>query len=291
MNALSRCQLDWRLDSITEGDGNCFPRAVVQQCQRVHVQENLGNIQKYNSKNHRSLRTAVCQFMLNPGLPCIENYKKTYMENVFPETRMFWEDYWIGMSQDKVWVDDKFIQGTAWYLCQDIWIATTGSTPEQPYITYSGNSENQTMPCPGIPLLIGYQLNLHYQSLLPSRESQESTQLDFRIEEFPPLGSKPVKKRMRLDGKNQTSTSTYNRQTYEQWTKLKPRENLKQEEKCPNCKSIVESVPIHFKKSVICRQTFDRITTNDKDSNYNQPSKKGVVKMSECLQDNRKTKL
>ena len=91
MNALSRCQLDWRLDSITEGDGNCFPRAVVQQCQRVHVQENLGNVQKYNSMNHRSLRTAVCQYMLSPGPPCIENYKKTYMENVSPETRMVWK--------------------------------------------------------------------------------------------------------------------------------------------------------------------------------------------------------
>ena len=182
------------------------------------------------------------------------------------------------MSMDKVWVDDKFIQGTAWFLRQDIWIATTGSTPKQPYIAYSGNTENQAIPCPGIPLLIGYQLSLHYQSLLPSRESKEKTKLDFSKEEFPPLRSKPLKKRMKLDNNNQTNANTANRQIYEQQTNLRPKQNLKQQEECPNCKIIVESLPIHFKKSLICSQTFDRKKQSEKGSDNNWTRKEQAVK-------------
>ena len=125
MNALSRCQLDWRLDEITQGDGNCFPRAVVQQCQRPEIQENLNNDHKELTRDHRSLRHAVCQYMLHPRHACVDAYRKSYMENVYPSSRLSWEDYWVGMSQDKVWVDDRFIQGTAWFLGQDIWLATT----------------------------------------------------------------------------------------------------------------------------------------------------------------------
>ena len=46
MNAISRCQLHMMLDSITEGDGNCFPRAVVQQCKRQEIQKNIENSKK-----------------------------------------------------------------------------------------------------------------------------------------------------------------------------------------------------------------------------------------------------
>ena len=207
MNALSRCQLNWRLDEITQGDGNCFPRAVVQQCQRTEVQESLESSRKSHTKDHRSLRQAVCQFMLHPCHPCVEAYKKSYMEKVYPSSRISWEDYWIGMSQDKVWVDDRFIQGAAWYLGQDIWIVTTGSTPEMPYFAYSGNIDDSSVPCSGVPLLVGYQLNLHYQSLLPSRHSQERRELSFSEDEFPPLGSKaPNKnKKVKLDDSRNSS--------------------------------------------------------------------------------------
>ena len=72
------------------------------------------------------------------------------------------------MKQNKVWVDYKFIQGTAWYLSHDVMVVTTQSTPENPYLYISGNKEDMEMPCPGVPLLIGSQLDLHYQSLLPT---------------------------------------------------------------------------------------------------------------------------
>ena len=49
-----------------------------------------------------------------------------------PTNGIAWNDYWIAMIQEKVWVDYKFIQGTAWYLNQDIMVVTTRSTPVNP---------------------------------------------------------------------------------------------------------------------------------------------------------------
>jgi len=49
MNAISRCQLHMQLDEITQGDGNCFPRAVVQQCRREEIQKNIENSKKIRS--------------------------------------------------------------------------------------------------------------------------------------------------------------------------------------------------------------------------------------------------
>ena len=190
MNAISRCQLHMMLDEITEGDGNCFPRAVVQQCKRQEIQKNIENNKKIKARHFMSIRTAVCDFMLTISHPCIEMFKQSYIANEFPVSRISWHDYWYAMRQNKVWVDYKFIQGTAWYLSHDIMIVTTGSTPENPYIYISGNKEDKNIPCPGVPLLIGSQLDLHFQSLLPTDHAQKSgtfASLDLSEDNFPPL--------------------------------------------------------------------------------------------------------
>ena len=73
---------------------------------------------------------------------------------------------------------------------------TTESTPERPYIYISGCKE-KNIPCTGVPLLIGSQLDLHFQSLLPTDhapERGEFTGLDLNEDNFPPLGTKPPKK-------------------------------------------------------------------------------------------------
>ena len=173
MNAISRCQLHMMLDEITQGDGNCFPRAVVQQCKRQEIQKNIENNIKMKVNHFMSIRNSVCDFMLNASHPCIERFRQSYMVNEYQVSRISWNDYWFAMRQNKVWVDYKFIQGTAWYLNHDIMIVTTQSTPENPYLYVSGNKEDMNIPCPGVPLLIGSQLDLHYQSLLPTDHAPE----------------------------------------------------------------------------------------------------------------------
>ena len=74
------------------------------------------------------------------------------------------------MLRNYEWVDSIFIQFTAWFLQHDIIIVTTSSTEDHPYITISGNLDDERIPCQGIPLTIGTKSNIHYQSLLPIEE-------------------------------------------------------------------------------------------------------------------------
>ena len=75
MNAISRCKLHIKLDNLTEGDGNCFPRAVAQQCRRQEIQINIEEEKKTVTNHFMSLRKAVCNFMLDNCHPCIESFK------------------------------------------------------------------------------------------------------------------------------------------------------------------------------------------------------------------------
>ena len=164
MNAISRCQLHMKLDNITQGDGNCFPRAVVQQCRRPELELYLNNDKINGTQTFMSVRNAVCDFMMYNEHPSVTAFKQSCNENEYQMSRVSWSDYWHAMRQHKVWVDYKFIQGTAWYLNNDIMLVTTGSTPENPYIFISGNIEDKNIPSPGVPMLIGSQLDLHFKS-------------------------------------------------------------------------------------------------------------------------------
>jgi hypothetical protein len=120
MNTISKCQLHMIMDEITQGDGNCFPRAVMQQCKRQEIKNSINKNIKMKVNHFMSIRNAVCDFMLNVNHPCIETFRHSYMANEYPVSRISWNDYWFAMRQNNVWVDYKFIQGTAWYLSQDI---------------------------------------------------------------------------------------------------------------------------------------------------------------------------
>ena len=170
------------LDEITPGDGNCFPHAVVQQCRRREIKENILKSITIKVNNFELFRHSVCDFMLNVSHPCIESFRQSYNLTEYPVSRISWNDYWFAMRQNNVWVDYKFIQGTAWYLSQDILIVTKNSTPENPYIYISGNKEKMNIPCAGVPLLIGSEFDWHFQSLLPEQE-----ELVMNEDNFPPL--------------------------------------------------------------------------------------------------------
>ena len=59
---LARLGLPFKLDNITEGDGNCFSRAVVQQCQREVVQEELKREKRYPA-DYKDLKKKVVKFV------------------------------------------------------------------------------------------------------------------------------------------------------------------------------------------------------------------------------------
>ena len=157
MDGVHRAGHLFKMDSITEGDGNCFPRAVKQQCQRLAV----GIL---SIKDHKDLRKKVTQYMLKSKDKVVVDMRKRWTEL---EVRWSWESYWQWMAEDGVWVEEVFIWATAWFLNRDIWIVWDTASPQAPITFFSGDKEETGNACPGVPLIIGHHTDTHYQSLLP----------------------------------------------------------------------------------------------------------------------------
>ena len=157
MEGVHRAGHCFRMDKRTLGDGNCFPRAAKQQCDRQAVEGDA-------IQCHRDLRRKVTRYMLESEDRVVVDMRRRWQEL---EVRWSWESYWQKMARDGVWVEEPFIWGTAWFLNRDIWIVWDTASPASPLTFFSGNKEGNGMACPGVPLIIGHHTDTHYQSLLP----------------------------------------------------------------------------------------------------------------------------
>ena len=181
---IRKTELPFKLDEITVGDGNCFTRAIFQQCQRNPVKNYLRSRQ-VNLRNYMEVKNNVCQFMMKESnIPMLREFKVSF-EARQREARLrgehahTWNQYWMTMAKDGEWVDAVFVQATAWYLYSDIHlIPTATATKENPFFTITGNYTFETASCPGPALLLGYNSNLHYQSVLPIDEQRRVEFLD-----------------------------------------------------------------------------------------------------------------
>ena len=72
-DALQRVGLPLKLDKGTLGDGNCWHRAVIQQCRRAAV-----GIDKLT--NHADLRSRVCQLALGEKLGVVKEMRKHWAQ-------------------------------------------------------------------------------------------------------------------------------------------------------------------------------------------------------------------
>ena len=153
---IQRLGLPWKLDSITEGDGNCFSRAVVQQCQREVLQEDLKREKRY-TKDYKTLKKKVVNFIKGSKIPLLGEMKRSYeaLQGEGGEDES-WDNYWERMMIDKEWADAMFVQATAWYLNRDIFVIPSTAVDVQPWIPFLGNWQGTQVPCPGVPLLLGY---------------------------------------------------------------------------------------------------------------------------------------
>ena len=169
-------ELNFKLDSITPGNGNCFSEAVVQQCQREVFMEDLKRENRY-TKDYMIFKKKVADFAKSSKLPLLVEFKKSF-EDVggIGDENESWDKYWERMLIDKEWVSSCFVQVTAWYLNRDIWMLAEDAIDKQPWMTISGNWQSPNVPCPGVPLILGYNNGLHYQSLLPVEESWNQPQ-------------------------------------------------------------------------------------------------------------------
>ena len=78
------------------------------------------------------------------------------------------------MSRNGEWVDQIFVQSTAWYLNHDILVMTPTNTKQDPYFKISGNLYEESIPCPGYALTLGCKTDSHYQSFLPENGRLEN---------------------------------------------------------------------------------------------------------------------
>ena len=151
-----RCNLPLKLDNDTEGFGNCFPNAIVQQCLRPEIKNWLQSKKPWTTTSyHRALRTKVTNFALKQQLKAIVDLKSHYNSVIIHIDKQSWLEYWQHMAREGIWVDHLFVQMTAWYFELDIKILTTSSKLPNPYIAISGNVNQVPNFVSGPPLLIG----------------------------------------------------------------------------------------------------------------------------------------
>ena len=228
---IQRCHLPLKLDNNTEGYGNCFPNAIVQQCRRPEIKAWIQNKKpRVTVSNHKAIRTKVTNFALRQQSTAIVDLKTHYEKEIQEVEKKSWLEYWHHMATEGIWVDHLFVQMTAWYLELDIQILTTSSKPPNPYILISGNVNKIGNFVSGPPLLIGNYTNVHYQSLLPMNLIIE--------EEKEPKCTKLKTKTIKLNEKEETEREFIYIQNGEQIT-FSGIEDRKFQ--CPFClKSIVQ---------------------------------------------------
>ena len=173
MVGVRRAQLPLRLplDDITEGDGNCYFRALCSQLQRPEVAA-PDHIKRLD---HRSLRRKICTFMLKSKLPVVINFKQNWID--FKDTQLGdYTTYWRDMreSNGDIWAEGPVIHATAWFLERDIYVASEKATMAVPFIPFSGNQDGSDASCVGAALWLGHLTGLHYQTLMPMPTESDS---------------------------------------------------------------------------------------------------------------------
>ena len=82
-SAIQRCGLPLKLDEATEGDGNCWVRAVVQQLERPEMRQQLNDrtreiLKVRKSERHLVLKSKISEFATTSRHPTILDIKETF---------------------------------------------------------------------------------------------------------------------------------------------------------------------------------------------------------------------
>ena len=170
MVGVLKAQLPLRLplDDITEGDGNCYFRALCSQLQRPDV----AAAEHIRRLNHRSLRRKICNFMLKSSLPVVKNFKKNWQDFQLGDYNRYWRD--MAESKGGIWAEGPVIHASAWYLERDLYVVSEQASITAPFIPFSGNQDGSDAACFGAALWLGHLTGLHYQTLMPIPTESES---------------------------------------------------------------------------------------------------------------------
>ena len=161
MVGVRNAQLPLRLpmNDITEGDGNCYFRAVCSQCQRPEV-DAPDHIRRLD---HRAMRKKICSFMLKSQLPVVLDFRRRWGEFGLGNYEQYWTD--MAESRGDIWAEGPVIHATAWCLERHVYVVSEKATMTDPFLSFSGNQDGTDGSCAGAPLWLGHLTGLHYQTL------------------------------------------------------------------------------------------------------------------------------
>ena len=161
MVGVRNAQLPLRLpmNDITEGDGNCYFRAVCSQCQRPEVAA-PDHIRRLD---HRAMRKKICSFMLKSQLPVVLDFRRRWGEFGLGNYEQYWTD--MAESRGDIWAEGPVIHATAWCLERHVYVVSEKATMTDPFLSFSGNQDGTDGSCAGAPLWLGHLTGLHYQTL------------------------------------------------------------------------------------------------------------------------------
>ena len=108
METVHRLELPLELDQLTEGQGNCFPISIIQQCHRPEILTYLRPRAKQMVRlrnGHSTLRQNVMEFMMKSKTLRVQLFKKQFDETDGLVNRESWQQYWNRMATNRTWVD------------------------------------------------------------------------------------------------------------------------------------------------------------------------------------------
>ena len=112
MMTVTRLQLPLKLDSLTEGKGNCFPLAIIQQCRRPEIHCQLKPLAKIIVKHKTGqsiLRSSVKQFITKSEHRNVARFRAYYEDTDAIASGRTWEEYWSKITENNTWADSWFV--------------------------------------------------------------------------------------------------------------------------------------------------------------------------------------
>ena len=165
-------KLQYSLQKITPGDGNCFFHAICDQVQsRTDLNSKLPQFAIEAASHHSILRKEVVNFVKHTSLnEALAIYKVALLSNF--RTRLDkekeWQRYLKTMSMDGTWADDLIIQATSTYLGTNILLLASSNMLDSPWTEVLGN-DSARMEAMTLVYLVGR----HFQSILPCTDSTD----------------------------------------------------------------------------------------------------------------------
>ena len=128
MEYVRKHNLDFSLDALTCGDGNCFVTALLQQLERKELRPDLRKI-----RDHKDFRKLLKNFAIKSQDTRFEEMKIQHELTRKAIGEVSWIMYWNKMTREGIWADQKFIQCSAWFFEMNIGIVDVAGNLANPY--------------------------------------------------------------------------------------------------------------------------------------------------------------